>query len=212
MPFKAIMWDMDGTLIDSEVLYEKSVHKVNLKHNLKIHDSVGELRGVSLIDAWENYIIGDSKQNLSYDKWKNDIQANVDDRADHLEIFEFAQEVLRTAHTSNILQTCVSNNSKYFIEDVLKRNNIDHVFAHWIGYEDVNHCKPHPEPYLLSAQKIDVDPADCLVIEDSVVGALSAKAAGMRVAVFNPQGQFSIKAEIDYPIRCHSELLKVIAA
>ena len=212
MPFKAIMWDMDGTLIDSETQYEISLKAVNNKYNLKINDAIGDLRGVSLIDAWDNYIIGDSKAHLTYEMWKNEIQSHVVNDEDHLTIFEFAEEVLKTAHTAKIAQTCVSNNSKYFIEDVLKRNNIDHVFDHWIGYEDVTHCKPHPEPYLQSAQRLNLKPSECLAIEDSVVGALSANAAGMKVAVFNAAGQFSAKAEINYPIRCHSELLKIIAA
>ena len=52
-----------------------------------------------------------------------------------------------------------------------------------VSQEDVEHPKPHPEPYLLAARRLGVDPARCVAIEDSQTGAASAAAAGMPVVV-----------------------------
>jgi HAD superfamily hydrolase (TIGR01509 family) len=52
-----------------------------------------------------------------------------------------------------------------------------------VSQEDVEHAKPHPEPYLLAARRLGVDPARCVAVEDSQTGAASAAAAGMPVVV-----------------------------
>lgn len=52
-----------------------------------------------------------------------------------------------------------------------------------VSQEDVRHPKPHPEPYLLAARRLGVDPARCVAVEDSRTGAASAAAAGMPVVV-----------------------------
>ena len=54
-------------------------------------------------------------------------------------------------------------------------------FAHVVTFDDVAAPKPHPEPYLLAARLLGVDPARCLAFEDSETGARSAHAAGMTV-------------------------------
>ncbi|MGB8815240.1 MAG: HAD family hydrolase, partial [Paracoccaceae bacterium] len=55
------------------------------------------------------------------------------------------------------------------------------AFAHVITFDDVSAPKPHPEPYLLTAARLGVAPARCVVFEDSEIGAASAHAAGMCV-------------------------------
>ena len=53
--------------------------------------------------------------------------------------------------------------------------------AHTVTQEDYTHDKPHPEPYLTAAQRLDIEPARCLVIENAPRGVASAQAAGMQV-------------------------------
>ncbi len=210
MQFKAVLWDMDGSLINSEPLYETSMHQVNQKYQLHYKHPY-ETLGVSFRDYWAT-IPDDHKKGINYNEWVADINAYVNEQFHTIEIFDSAHHVLTSVHSSQILQSCVSNNSKHFIEKILKHNKVDHMFHHWVGHEDVAHCKPHPMPYQYSAQLLQVNPSDCLAIEDSAVGVASAKAAGMKAALYCPPGVKPITQEADYIVSCHKELLKLMAA
>ncbi|MFI7482606.1 HAD family hydrolase [Kocuria sp. M1R5S2] len=65
-----------------------------------------------------------------------------------------------------------------------------------VSQEDVEHAKPHPEPYLLAARRLGVDPARCVAVEDSGTGAASAAAAGMPVVVV--PGELPVEPEPGY--------------
>jgi beta-phosphoglucomutase len=72
------------------------------------------------------------------------------------------------------------------IETMLAGNGLRAAFAAVVGADDVGACKPDPEPYLAAAAALrlrvpGLEPADCVAVEDSVPGILSARAAGMRV-------------------------------
>jgi beta-phosphoglucomutase-like phosphatase (HAD superfamily) len=66
------------------------------------------------------------------------------------------------------------------IESVLAQLEILSLFEVVISSESVNRGKPHPDVFLIAAEKLGVEPGECVVIEDSVVGAQAAKAAGMK--------------------------------
>lgn len=73
------------------------------------------------------------------------------------------------------------------IETILRRVGLRDHFAVIVDGSSVTHPKPHPEPYLVTAAKLGIDPAACVVFEDSEIGVLSARAAGAYcVAIRNP--------------------------
>ncbi|HVR44683.1 MAG TPA: HAD family phosphatase [Thermoanaerobaculia bacterium] len=76
------------------------------------------------------------------------------------------------------------------IEEILRRFELLDAFALIVDGSEVERPKPDPEPYLLTARKLGVSPAECLVFEDSTVGVASAKSAGMKcIAVRNPMAK-----------------------
>jgi HAD superfamily hydrolase (TIGR01509 family) len=81
-------------------------------------------------------------------------------------------------------------------------------FSTIVTGQDIVHGKPHPEPYLKTAEKLGVAPANALVIEDSVHGVRSGKAAGCRVAAITtsfPRERL-LEVEADYVVDSYAEL------
>lgn len=78
------------------------------------------------------------------------------------------------------------------------------LFKALVTDEQVSRAKPDPEPYLLAAQKLEVDPAFCVALEDSPSGAQSAQAAGMKVLVL--PGISPVPAELGHARYSHKEL------
>jgi len=66
---------------------------------------------------------------------------------------------------------------------VLQRAGLENTFEVIVTYEDYQRRKPDPESYLLTAKKLNLQPKDCVVIEDSYVGLCAAKSAGMKCIV-----------------------------
>lgn len=80
-----------------------------------------------------------------------------------------------------------SSGTRTYVEHVLDRLGVRAAFSVVVSGEDVVHGKPDPEIYLLAAERLAADPADCVAIEDATHGIASARAAGMRtVAVRHP--------------------------
>ena len=78
------------------------------------------------------------------------------------------------------------------------------TFSVVIGNDETTHPKPDPQPYLLAAERLDVDPTQCVALEDSPSGVRSATAAGMRVIVV--PGELEVPAELGTARLKHEEL------
>lgn len=78
------------------------------------------------------------------------------------------------------------------------------TFSVIIGNDETTHPKPNPQPYLLAAERLGVDPTQCVAIEDSPSGVRSASAAGMRVIVV--PGELAVPAELGTVRLKHEEL------
>ena len=92
--------------------------------------------------------------------------------------YDFLQELKKNQKYSYALTT---SGRKYQQEKILAKFNLDGFFDIMTTSEDVQNGKPHPEPYAVTVKKLKMRADECLVIEDSENGILSAKAAGCQV-------------------------------
>lgn len=183
MSFKAVIFDMDGVLIDSEPLWKiaevEGFAKVGLNLTyIDCEETVG-LRIDQVVELWYNKV-----------GWKDKtIKEVADDIVSILirkiekngEALEGVYEALELFHSAGYKIGLATSSYQKIIDAVLKKLNIEKYFSvvHSAEYEEFG--KPHPAVFLTTAKLLEIDPADCLVIEDSFNGVLAAKSARMKV-------------------------------
>jgi len=212
--FNAVIFDMDGVLIDSEPLWKIAMENVfsELGSTLQKSDfqkTVG-LRIDEVIHFWnlhESWEIEDESivQEKIILKMEELIAANAQPLPGVIETLTF----LRSKGLKIGLAT---SSSSRLIRIVLKELAISDFFDFTHSAETENYGKPHPAVYLTVAQKLEVHPTKCLVIEDSFNGVIAGLAAKMKVVCIpekthfpNPRLAFS-----DYQFVTMSEMLKEI--
>lgn len=177
---------MDGTLVDSEKLWDVAMHAFYAR------------TGGVLTDAVRETTVGGSAENvmrivyndLGLDPTPESMAESADWLHDYTgELFEQglpwrpgAQELLETLAASRIPLALVTNTRRTLTEQALKTIG-SHYFTVTVCGDEVPDGKPHPAPYLRAAKLLGVAAEDCLAIEDSVTGAQSADAAGCVVLV-----------------------------
>ncbi len=185
---KAVFWDIDGTLIDSEELhYQVIADWCKGRGYILNKEDNAVLLGKSMAEKWQHLSsIHDFKADAEMfsrecaqmycDALTTELQ-----RAEPVDIF---YQISR----KNIPQACVSNGDHVVVVANLKTLNLSQLVKFTISGEDVSNGKPDPEPYLLAADKLGIEPHQCLVVEDSTVGVTSASAAGMIVVAWPEPG------------------------
>lgn len=181
--FEAVIFDMDGVLIDSEPLWKIAMEKVfsDLGCNLSKNDfqkTVG-LRIDEVISFWnKNEQLGIANEKKVEDDIINRMIELVKENPIPLTGVLETLSYLSNKKMKIGLATSSPNN---LLRAVLSGLKIAHLFdvAHSAEFEE--HGKPHPAVYLATANKLNVDPHRCLVIEDSLNGVISGMAAKMKV-------------------------------
>lgn len=177
---KAVLWDMDGTLIDSEPHWLKSERELATEHGKDWTEEDGKsLIGMSLKDSSE-IIAKKIESDLSTDEIVQRLTSSVQNELTKEIIWRpGAQELLRELRRRGVKTALVTMSLRSMALQVVEAMAFD-AFDVVVAGDDVVHGKPHAEPYLKAANLLGVAPADCVAFEDSISGILSAEAAGTK--------------------------------
>ena len=174
----AVLWDMDGTLVDTEPYWIEAEYALVEEHGGAWSDEHARaLVGNPLLVSAE-YLREHGGVSLEPVAIVERLLAAVVDRVrDHVPWQPGARELLAELSASGVPMALVTMSWTSLAHAVVSRLPAS-TFAAVVTGDEVTHGKPHPEPYLTAASRLGVDPGECVAIEDSVTGLLSAEAAG----------------------------------
>jgi sugar-phosphatase len=179
---EAVIFDMDGVIIDSEPLWKKAIINVMKLEGFDFTiDMCNRTKGMRVDEV------------IKY--WKTEVKADFDSNKLSKEIVEEViylikkegksiqglEKLLEKAKTDNLKIALASSSPSIIINVVLKKLNIVDYFDVVQSAEKEEFGKPHPGVFITTAKKLNVNPVNCLVIEDSLHGVIAGKAAKMKV-------------------------------
>jgi HAD superfamily hydrolase (TIGR01509 family) len=173
---KAIIFDNDGVLVDTEPLYFQATKEMCAKHGLDlslelfiechIKNSHGTRPVLGLPD--EEY--------ERWRQWRNSRYSELLAGADHTK----AGVPEMVGQLAKHFRLCIVTSSKRSHFDIIhQRSSYLPHFEFIVSVDDVSESKPSPEPYLTALERLALEPAECIIIEDSSRGLQSARAAGI---------------------------------
>ncbi len=177
----AILFDMDGTLIDSEPLWLEAEIEImeELGCNWDQQDQINCLGGP--IDKTENYMQERSNNIKPFGYFTEKLDDVMEKKlSTKLNLIPNALEIINDCKRSELKIALVTASSGRLMKAVLKRFPVG-IFDAVVSYDDVKRSKPDPEPYLLAAKTLGVDITNCIVLEDSLTGVQSGLSAGAQV-------------------------------
>ena len=205
---KAVAWDIDGTLVDSEPLHLKSLMLVCKKYNIDISDLPDEyFIGVNLYGVWKE-LRKRFPTSLKFDEWANQINSFYFANSSTLTITPYALEVINELHILGVMQAAVSNSNRSVVDINLDALGVSKILNFSLSLDDVKKGKPDPTPYQVATTKLGLEPYEILAVEDSNSGIISAQKAGLMVAAVNVRGYSDTTA--DFSITSLKEIVNLI--
>ena len=189
MPLRAVVFDFDGVIVDSEPLHYRSLHEALLPEGIEIteeeylhaylaYDDRGAIRR-----ALERH--GDGYDPARVDRIESHKVEIFARMIPEIPVFAGARDLVRALEPQ--LPLAIASGARHDeVDAILRGVGLHDAFAAIVGAEDAPRTKPDPAPYLEAARRLAVrapglSPADCLAIEDSMPGIAAALAAGMKV-------------------------------
>ena len=207
---EAVIFDMDGVLIDSEPIHYEIERKLFDRLDIVVDEGLHR----SYLGASSRFMYADLKSRF-------DLQQTVCELMDMDELFrcEYFKRLdkiilnngvinlLHEIKASGLKLAVATSSSPEIVRILLDKCGISAIFDTIVTTSDAGKSKPAPDVYLLAAKRIGVSPANCIVFEDSPNGLSSAKSAGMYCIVI--QSDHTIiqgLTNADYLIRSFTEV------
>jgi HAD superfamily hydrolase (TIGR01509 family) len=176
-PIVALIFDMDGVLVDSEPVHAEATRRLLAEHGVRYdaHDNFFGFtdREVFRVLRARHALAAD--EGMLADSWIRLVLELVD----RLEALPGVPAVLEHMVSAGYRLALASGSAPPIIAATLAVVDAEHVFEHVVSAREVGRGKPAPDIFLEAAQRLGVPPSECLVIEDSRNGLLAAVAAGM---------------------------------
>jgi HAD superfamily hydrolase (TIGR01509 family) len=178
---KAVVFDCDGVLVDSEAAWTRALRDVLVSHDV----SLADVRAGAMIGGSVPEVVDFMEHQLSCvvdaEEISREIYASVLESVSHgIEAMHGAIELLETLK-GTCLMAVASNGSLATVHASLRAAGIPDVFDAVVALGSTTRPKPAPDLYLEACSLLSVSPSDALAIEDSTRGATAAKRAGMSV-------------------------------
>ena len=198
MEIKAVLFDMDGLMVDTESL------------STEAFINSAKAQGYNMTKEETLKVLGFTKANI-YQFWIDYFQGtNVDGKKlvdDHYEYIEnvlytvgpekmpFVEELLKYLKENNYKIAVASSSDTADIKNNLEKTKLEKYIDDIASGAEVENGKPAPDVFLLAAERLGVDPKDCLILEDSKAGIKAGKASG--AMVFMVPDMFTVDKECE---------------
>lgn len=209
---KAVIFDMDGVLVDSEPVYQEATINVLDSLNIKAtQDDLLKLAGGSSLH-FNKFIQDVSKGSISCEDFNKVCdQYYLDNPVKYEKImFPHVRETLDYLKDKGYILALASSSKEYEIDNVLKRCGLKDYFKLIISGEVFKESKPNPEIYLTCIKKLNLEAKECVAIEDSEYGIEAAKKAGL-ICIAKRDDRFNYdQSKADYFIDDHDEIKDIL--
>ena len=215
-PIRAVIFDLDGVLADSEPWWNKIDATLLAEHGVIYRgEHHRNVLGVSYRLAIEFYKKTYALSVTTEEMMRRRGEIATKFFANRIDLFPSTKSVLETLRRMNppIRLGLATSSVRASARPFLDRHKLTPFFEVIVTGEEVEHGKPHPDIYLRAADKLSVAADACLVIEDSLSGIAAAKAANMRIAAI-PDTRFvdprDYEKEADYVLGSLKEIPPLI--
>jgi len=202
---KAVIFDMDGVLINSPEYLIDIFNKILDGHNVKIsHDDRKKTIGLSIKDQikfWrERYNIEEEIDHLEF--IKDALRLEFEMMGDELKPNESIFALVKELKDNGIKIAVATSSTKERAEKILELIGLKDKIDSLVAAEDVKKHKPHPEVFLKAAKELGADPENCIVFEDAINGIEAAQAAKMKIVArataFNTREEFEEVSDLTF--------------
>ena len=179
---KAVLFDMDGVIVDTEPLHHKAYQMMFNDFEIKVSESMyhgftGQSTRSICEFLCEHYILKAKPIDLEKTKRAHFTKLFFEDPDLHL--LNGVEDLIKNYHANGLTLVVASSASMFTINNVMKRFKLDPYFKDKLSGADLKASKPHPEIFINAAKAAGVSPTECFVIEDSTNGIIAAKEANI---------------------------------
>ena len=180
----AVIFDMDGVLLDSEPLHYEAVRLILAEQGVDFpFDDYARYLGTTLTSTWdelcERYPITMTLAEFEA-RYNADVLAHYQAGAP---LIGGARELVKQLRDAGVPIAVASSSHRMWVNAALEGAGLSEYFDQTTAGDEVSMGKPSPEIYLKAAEKLGVEPARCIAVEDAPAGVESANAAGMKVVL-----------------------------
>ncbi|MFW6035005.1 MAG: HAD family hydrolase [Halanaerobiales bacterium] len=184
---EAVIFDMDGVIIDSEPIHYQANLQLFKKMNIQVtRDEYEGFIGLSNTEVWsrlkEKHNLNSPVEELVSEIVESNIKVL---KGSQVEPINGIKPLLDKLRKVKLKVALASSSPTEYIRQVLEKLKIKEYFETTVSGEELKNGKPDPDIFLHTAELINVKPGNCLVIEDSENGVKAAKAAGMKCIGYN---------------------------
>ncbi|WP_431108937.1 HAD family hydrolase [Winogradskyella poriferorum] len=178
---KAVLFDMDGVIVDTEPLHRKAYHQMFDDVNINVdEDLYASFTGQSTINICKRLVdyfdLNESPEELVSLKRKH---YKIFFKNDDLELIDGVLDRIQDYHSNDVKLVVASSASMQGIKQIFERFDLNQYFSAKFSGADLKKSKPHPEIFIKAAESTGFSKSECLVIEDSTNGIKAAHSAGI---------------------------------
>lgn len=207
MHLSAVIFDLNGTILEDEDEYGKAFAKVLKSLGVNIKSSFPQEMGIGVKENWQKFIQKyDIKTDKSIELLVKETQEEYLKEISEVTVRPGFDDFIDNLKGSQIKIALATSNTWEQTDKILDILGLQDVFDVTTTGDEVTYKKPDPDIFLLTADKLGVERSECLVIEDSLSGIEAAKRAGMKVVAISTEGDSEIYSKADFVVEGFSEI------